>query len=164
MRRTISSAQTFFLKVVLPPLWIGGFAVVTALFFARAPGFRESHGSPTPVWIKWVFLVITIAGSALLYWTCVRLKRVELDRNALYVSNFLKEVAIPLRDIEEITENLWVNTHPVTVRFRRDTGFGTSIVFAPTLRLFAFRSPHPVVAELRAAVRRARGEADEAGT
>jgi len=164
MRRTISSAQTFFLKVVLPPLWIGTFAVVTLLFFVGAPGFRESHGSPTPGWMKWLFLVVTVAGSGLIYWFCVRLKRVELDRNALYVSNYLKEIPIPLRDVEGITENRWANPHPVTVRFRRDTDFGTSIVFAPKMRWRDLASPHPIVAELEAAVRRARGASTDAGT
>lgn len=164
MRRTLSSAQTFFLKVVLPTLYIGGFAVVTALFFARAPGFRESHGGPTPGWIKWVFLATTVGGGALLYWFCGRLKRVELDRNALHVSNYWKEVAIPLRDVEGITENRWVNPPQVTVRFRRGTDFGTSIVFAPKMRWLASTEPHPIVKELEAAVRRARGTSDEGGT
>ena len=157
MRRTISSAQTFFLKVVFPVFWVGVFVGSTVLLLADFPGFRDSAGQPVPAGTKWAMSLASVIGTAAIYWFCIRLKRVELDRNALYVSNYLKEIAVPLRDVEEITENRWVNTHPITVRFRRDTGFGTSIVFTPTFRLFAFRSPHPIVAELQAAVRRARG-------
>jgi len=164
MRRTISSAQTFFLKVVFPVFWVGAFVGTTVLMLAGFPGFRDSAGQPASAGTKWAMSLASVIGTAAIYWFCVRLKRVELDHNALYVSNFLKEVAVPLRDVEGISENRWVNTHPVTVRFRRDTGFGTSIVFMPTVRFFALGAPHPIVAELREAVRRARGAPDGSAT
>jgi hypothetical protein len=160
MRRTISSAQTFFLKVVLPVLWIGVFVSSTVLLLVGIPGLRGSTGNPAPTGTKWAMLIASVVGTVVIYWFCVRLKRVELDRRALYVSNYLKEVAIPLLDVGEITENRWVNTHPVTVHFRRDTGFGTSIVFMPKRRWFTFSAPHPIVAELRMAAHRARSAPD----
>jgi hypothetical protein len=164
MRRTISSTQTFFLKVVLPVLWLGVFVGSTVLMFAGFPGLRISADSPQPAGAKWAMLIGSVVGSAAIYWFGVRLKRVELDRRALYVSNYLKEVAIPLRDVEEITENRWANTHPVTVRFRGDKGFGTRIVFMPKKRWFGFSAPHPIVAELETAVRRAQGTSDTTAT
>ncbi len=159
MRRTISSAQTFFLKVLFPVVWIGVFAGMTVLLFAGVPGSPDS-GTPPPPVTRWILLLATIAGSAVIYWACIRLKRVDLDRRALYISNYLTEISVPLRDVVEVTENRWVNTHPVTIRFQRDVGFGTSIVFTPRVRWFAFFSPHPIVAELRTAVERTRRAPD----
>ncbi|HEV8400217.1 MAG TPA: hypothetical protein VGQ18_10310 [Gemmatimonadales bacterium] len=159
MRRTISSLQTSFLKFVFPPLWIGGFTIATIALFLGAGDFRDAAGNTPPLDLKWVFLLVTIAGGSFIYWACAPLKRVELDDRALYISNYSKEIEVPLRDIAEVTENRWIHSHPVTIHFHRETEFGDSIVFMPTVRWFGFWSSHPIVAELRAAAARARGAA-----
>lgn len=158
MRHTISSAQTYLLKVILPVFWIGLFTALTILLFAGGGAFTDENGSAVDPSMKWTFLLVTIFGAAFFYWTCIPLKRVEMDDTALYVSNYRTDITVPLRDVEEITENRWINIHPVTIHFYHDTEFGTSIVFMPKRRWFAFFSSHPIVAELRAAVAHARGE------
>jgi hypothetical protein len=152
MPRTISSAQTFLMKVVLPALWVGGFfsGAVALLLGAGTASGRAIH-PPQSADMKWISLACALVGAALIYWTCVRLKRVEMTDSELHISNFLRELVVPLHDIDEITENRWLKTHPVTIRFKRRTEFGYSIVFMPKTRWFAFRSSHPIVAELRAA-------------
>ena len=87
----------------------------------------------------------------------MRLKRVSVDEERLYVSNYRKEIEVVLRDIVEIHENRWLNIHPVTIRFSRATDFGTSIVFMPKRRWFSVMSSHPVVTELEQARQRALG-------
>jgi len=163
MRRMISSAQTYLMKVVFPVLWIGAFTVVTVLLFAGGGGLTDETGNPPDASMKWSFLLATLLGSAFIYWTCIRLKRVELDDTALYISNYRTEIMVPLRDVEDITENRWINIDPVTGHFVRDTEFGPSIVFMPKLRWFAFFfSSHPIVAELREAIARSRGASPNA--
>jgi hypothetical protein len=154
MRRQISSAQTFLMKVVFPLLWIGSFSVVTFLLFTDR---LQDKGTPVPAALKWVFLVATIIGSVVIARLCVGLKRVELDDQMLYASNFRDEIAVPLRDVTEVTENRWVNPHRVTLHLARDTEFGDRIMFMPTVRWFERWTSHPIVAELRTAVAQARG-------
>jgi hypothetical protein len=96
-------------------------------------------------------------GGAVVYWRCVRLKRVRMDDTSLYVSNYLREIQVPLRQVADVTENRWVNIHPVTIQFRSATEFGERVVFMPKRRLFGFWRSHPVVAEIRHAVDRAAG-------
>jgi hypothetical protein len=151
MQRTLSSAWTFIEKIVFPVVWIGGFGLGTgALYIGKG-------GAPPPPEMKKVFLGGWLLGSGFIYWFCVRLKRVRIDDEALYISNYLKEVRVPLRDIAEVSENRWVNIHPVTIEFRSDTEFGRSIMFMPQMRWSFGWSSHPVVAELREAARRAAG-------
>lgn len=89
-------------------------------------------------------------GSWFVYWTCLRLKKVSFDDHYLYVSNYLTEISIPLSHITSISENDWLNSHPVTVQLQFSTEFGDTIVFVPTIRWFAFfRGSHPAVGELR---------------
>lgn len=48
-----------------------------------------------------------------------------------------------------VTENLWIDIHPVTVHFRTPTEFGRTITFMP--RMLVLWMSHPVVQELRLA-------------
>jgi hypothetical protein len=79
------------------------------------------------------------------------LKRVRLDGQCLYVSNYLREISIPLANVRDVTENRWVNFHPITIYFQNTTEFGDKIVFMPKPRYFDFRfwRSYPIVAELR---------------
>jgi len=151
IRGFLSSKQTFWTKVIFPTLWIGGFAAGTLVMFLQ-PG-QDSAAPPPP--IKWIFLTATIAGAAFLYWTCMRLKQVRMDDQALYISNYLREIRVPLQQVEEVSENRWVNIHPVTIDLRDESELGRRIVFMPKVRWFALWSSHPVVKEIREAAERA---------
>ena len=156
MRQVLSSKQTFVMKYLFPGFWLAGFTAATISLFSDVSTGAPTQAPPPPE-MKWLFLAVTVLGGAFLYWTCMRLKRVEMDHDVLYVSNYRREVRVPLRDIAEVSENRWINIRPVTIEFRRDTDFGHRVVFIPQQRLWAFWRPHPVVAELQGAVRRARG-------
>jgi hypothetical protein len=156
MRRTLSSAQTFLMKLVLPSMWIAGFTVATVLLFTTG-SVTDTDGVPPSPQMKWFFLAATTVGGFCWYWWCMRLKRVEIDDQWLYVSNYVREIQVALGDIEEISENRWVNIRPITVTFRRETEFGPRIVFMPRALWWGFWRPHPVVRELEDAARRARG-------
>ncbi len=145
--RTLSSADTFITKTLLPPLLIGTFAFFTASFFL----WPESWHGDTEV--KWLFLVATPAGSALLWWFCARLKRVRMDDLMLYISNYSTEITVPLTNVAKVSEDR--NTHLIMIQFHRHTEFGSRIVFMPVKS--RSRSSHPVVQEICAAVGRATG-------
>lgn len=146
--RTISSRQTFFAKIVTPTLWIGGFGAATAAMWLglfHGPG----NGAPPEV-AKLIFLMVLAVGATFFWRLLMPLKRVRIDGTSLYVSNYRTEIGIPLSDIVDVSENRWLNYHPVTIRFRDETAFGREITFMPKLRFFAGWSSHPIVAELRA--------------
>lgn len=146
MKRRLSSLQTFFMKIIFPALWIPLFGLGPLMMFLG--GFESPEQPP-----KWIFLFFWLAGSAFIYWSCIRLKEVSVDDDFLYVSNYLKEIIIPLSEIYDVTENVWINIHPVTIRLKSPSEFGDKIVFMPTVRFFAFFSSHPVVSELKGMAR-----------
>ena len=103
---------------------------------------------------KWIFLLIWVVGSIFICWDSIRLKEVSVDDSFLYVSNYLKEVSIPLSEIYDVTESSWVNYHPVTIHLKSPSEFGDEIVFMPTTRFFNVFRSHPVVSELKELARR----------
>ena len=84
-----------------------------------------------------------------LYWCGIRLKKVTLDGDVLLISNFRKEIAISLIDLERVSDSILMNPELVWLRFRRPTEFGTKIVFMPTWRSFSgWFTPHAIVKAL----------------
>jgi hypothetical protein len=88
----ISSKCTAVFKFVLPAGWITGFGFATFLLFRSA---IVDDVSPPPGG-KWIFFVIWITGSAFWYRLCVPLKKVTMNRNELIISNYAREIRVPL--------------------------------------------------------------------
>lgn len=84
-------------------------------------------------------------------WTCLRLKRVALTSDALLVSNFRREIRVPLRDVERVRQSL-IETGLVIIDLAGASDFGRRIHFIAK-RAAAWRfSQHPIVDHLRDAV------------
>jgi hypothetical protein len=129
------------MKVIFPGFWITiSGAVFVAMFLAEG-----AKNVPAKI----IFLLLWSMGTAYLYWTCIRLKAVSIDDDSLYVSNYIKEITIPLSSIYDVTENRLTNVHPVTIRLKSPSEFGNEVIFMPKVRVFSFFSSHPVVAELK---------------
>ena len=126
-RRTISSPLTPIFKVVFPLAVIGAFVY-------------------SAVWLGALIFVC---------WVCVPLKHVAVDQTYVHVSNYVREIRVPLSEIVDITQNKLLNIRPVRITFYVETPFGNRVVFMPMPRLSTF-SAHPIVAELRALVASAR--------
>jgi hypothetical protein len=132
--RVISSAQTFITKFILP-------VVVVAIL---AYGLSRAGSRVLP------FLTpVAVLLAASIYWFYVRLKKVTVDSDGLVISNYVREVRVPWRDVIKVTGNRWKKTHHVTITFDRDIGFGTSIVFMPKFRFLWPGREHPIAQELR---------------
>lgn len=150
MRRPLSSEFTILLKFIFPTIWIPGFGLVALSTFWG--GWRMNGGkSLPPEMMKWYFLVMWLLGSSLIWFTVMRLKRVRVDDQTLYVSNYFKEIQVPLAHVIEVAEYTWINPQMVTVTLSQPTPFGRRIGFMPTERIFErWRStPNPVIKELQ---------------
>jgi hypothetical protein len=142
VRRTLSSMQTFPVKWLLPALWIAGFGWGTLCLWFDNP---VPHAPPS---LRWVFLLAWLVGTAYLGWISMRLKRVQADEEAIYVSNYLSEVRIPLEDIDRITEFVWIDPATITIHLLHSSAFGLRVIFIPKFRWTIFGA-RTVAAELR---------------
>lgn len=135
----LSSRLTFFVKFGLPLFWLG-------MVVAVATRTREVM----PEGPRAAVLVMVVLAAVLLGWVCVRLKRVRLDDRTLYVSNYLREITVPLDAVVRVEEQRWVNIRPITLVLKKPGPFGDRIMFMPP-RVWPLTpfSPHPMAEELR---------------
>jgi hypothetical protein len=159
MIRTISSAQTFFVKYILSFVLTVGTGLDILDMFIEKNNFQERAEFPSQLITPWVLLFAWAIGCIFIWWFCMRLKRIRINEKTIFISNYLKEIQVPLRDVINISEISLINIHPVFLTFQSSTEFGKKIVFMPKIRftvdLKEMFSSHPVAGELREIVNRA---------
>ncbi len=135
MKRTISSAFTMLSKCVIPVM------IVVLVIVEAWVMFSEDS-----LVVTLVVMPVSIIAIASL-WLCVPLKRVQIDDETLYISNYIRTIAVPFSEIESIKENKLFSTHPIWITLRNPTAFGKTIMFSPSW--CPPFSSHPIVDELR---------------
>lgn len=148
--KTLSSGQTFIAKFIFPAIWISMFGAATLGMWLH-PAHNSAGAMPEDQGL--LFLALWIFGTLFLLFGPARLKRVRVDAKTLYVSNYFREIAVPVENISDVTENWLLNWHPVRVHFRDSTAFGSRVVFMPRLRWYGLWTSHPVVTELKTLAR-----------
>lgn len=136
--RTLSSTFTFIFKIVLPALWITGFGAGTLTMWI-VPSAQTDDVPVLEFTVAWVVGTLLLLARGL--------KVVYLDGEWLWVSNFRRQIPIPLREIESVEEIRWLDIHPIILNLNRNTEFGDRIVFMPKGADIPFAS-HPLVREL----------------
>ena len=129
--------MTLFWKIIFPAFWLGGFGLGTVvLFFAD-------------FWMGPPMLFGFLIGLALFYFGTMKAKKVHIDDNYLYVSNFRKHDRIPLRHVKSVSDFVLLSPRPIFVEFKVETNFGKEIMFLGYFEFFLFFSTHPAVKEIR---------------
>src|SRR5688572_12628627 len=98
MRRQLSTKLTILAKVILPGFWLFMVGLITLMAFLGLE--PKSTSQPLP---KFLMLGMLIVGATIFYFTVMKFMAVTVDDRFLYVSNFLKEVSIPLSNIGDVT-------------------------------------------------------------
>ena len=135
---TVSSSLTFFYKFIFTSVWSGGFGLGTVVMFL----IRK------PEAMRWQFAAIWAIVTAFLLLTCGRLKRVKLDGASLVISNYRRDITVPVSEIADVRQNRFINLRPVTITFRKKTPFGRVVTFMPRVSHKLF-SEDDIVMRLR---------------
>lgn len=150
--RTLSSRTTFIHKYPAPAIWIGGFGWGALQLWLHPADvvFNGVRGAATRH-DQLSFLAVWIVATTLIVAWARWIKRVRLTPDGmLLVSNYLTEVAIPLSDVDRVTQSWSFRLAPVVLHLRHESPFGRSIAFIPAgIRRYAFGCEDDVVRELR---------------
>ncbi len=141
-RQSLSSMLTIVYKFIFPTFWIGGFGIGTIGVLFSEPKMADG------------FVIGLLIGSLICYFFCFPLMSVEKDERYLYISNYRKTIQVPFSEIEDITEAPFINIHPVWIKFKNPTEFGSKIIFMPYYHFGSLlMMSHPVVSQLKESAR-----------
>jgi len=154
MRRTLSSKTV---ESLFPILFIG--AVCCGLVMCWLGKVTGRDGTPLSVG---TLCLLTVIGAAVVPWMIMGVvkdhRRVQVDDGALYVSNYVTEVRIPLSEVARVRDRTgYKRLDYIIIDLRHRSAFGKRIEFYPPLRLFG-SGIHPVARELKALCKQAGGE------
>ena len=156
--RQLSSRFTFLAKYGAPPLWMVGFGLVTLRAFLH-PSLLAAWGAVGAlIAVKLVVPLAWLVGSVRVVRWATRVKRVRVDGDFLLISNYVREVRVPIEALIDIHPGERADS-PITLGFKDPTPFGGPIVLIPArpTDLLVWRDNH-VAEQLR---RLARFDSDE---
>ena len=139
----VSTNLTLFFKFFIPIFWIVFFGAFTlTVFVYRAEYYGDIPGRSFRIGTVLFFL----SGVVMLYFTLMRLKRVEMDEYFVYVTNYFKNFRYPYHNIEKIEESKFLFLTNVTIYLKTPGNFGKSIRFiASNGRYRDFWKEHPEI-------------------
>lgn len=129
-RRRISSLWTAPLKWGFPVVWCGGwgYGTIQLLVHPDKVAYDGVVGGAPPDAGIWMVL-LWIAGTTFAAAFAWGFKRVRVDRDFLYVSNYLREVKVPLREVADVYHPTMSRPISVAVELEGPTPFGRRIRF-----------------------------------
>ncbi len=140
--------MTFYYKVLLPVLWIGGFGFGTLAMWLG----KLDQPSQPPDEVKLTFLFFFIIGSAFLLRDAIRLKTITIDKDDLIIKNFARVIRVPFRHINHISESRLMRPKTISLTIYPSCEFGEKITFIPKVKMqmtFKLLTEHPIAKRLR---------------
>ena len=122
----ISSNATLFFKIFIPVFWMAFFGAFTmAVVLSNVKQFPLFSFTYFKIGLAAFFII----GIAILYFTVIQLKRVELDNEYMYASNYFKTYRYPFHNIEKMTERDMGLFRLVKFYLKKPGKFGKKITF-----------------------------------
>lgn len=140
--KRVSTNLTLFYKFFIPIFWIVFFGSTTLAVLLLE---YETVGDIPASTFKIGTVLFFITGAVFLYWAFLKLKRVEMDEQFIYITNYFKAARYPYHQVEKIVVSAFPIFHPVSIHFKVKGVFGKKITFVPSRQKFAFilkKYPH----------------------
>ncbi len=141
----VSSNLTLFLKIFIPTFYLVFFgAFVGTIWFAGYDNFGKIDGDI----LRWASLFCYLAVTTIFLFTTMKLKRVEMDGQHLFVTNYFKHFRYSYDSIESIKEKEYPFVKIIQIRFKQTGSFGKKVSFLPSKSRFkAFLVSYPEVVQ-----------------
>jgi len=140
----VSSSLTLFLKYGFPVGWTVFFGAMTIAFWLINE-VNVVAGMPVSTF-RIMMTVGFLSGVLLLYWALMRIKRVEMDEQFIYVTNYFKNVRYPYHQVEKVVDKDYYFFRSVHIHLKEAATFGKKISFVASRdRLDNFLKEHPEV-------------------
>lgn len=124
--KRISSISTLILVLFIPVFWFVLFlSIGLGILLTDADEFSFMN----PGLFRGIYWLVFIFFGVLIYFTLLRLKRVELDEEYVYITNYFKTIRIPLKEVHSIRSKSLLFRHLVRMELHYKSYFGRYIYF-----------------------------------
>lgn len=126
----VSSNLTLFLKIFIPVFYLVFFgSFVGALWLNDYQYYGNIEGNTLKLAATGIYLLFLL----LFYFTIFKLKRVEMDANEMYVTNYVKHFKYSLESVTSIAVSPYPFIKIVTITLKKPGRFGKKIRFVPSM-------------------------------
>jgi hypothetical protein len=123
--KRLSTSATLILKLFVPVFWAVFFGSFTAAIFF----FDGGNPMIKNMYFKLGAIGFYLMGLLFLYFTLWQLRRVEVDQEAFYVTDYFTTVKIPFPLVNKISENDFLLFSTLTIHLHKKGHFGRRITF-----------------------------------
>lgn len=142
----ISSSWSLFWKVFFPTFYLVFFGLGNLIFWLSN---LENYDQSELLTNRLIFGSAFVLGALLFSRTLWKLKRVDMDDQFVYVSNYFKTAKYSFDQIERITENKFLSRKIVRVYLTGKGVFGNRFGFVPDrVRYDHFFKAHEILSQL----------------
>ena len=129
----ISSSLTILLKIFFPIFWLMFFGLALIAFLNSS----EAYVGGMPIlWFRLLLLSFILTGALVMYLTIMKLRRVEVDKDFFYITNYRQTARYPFHNVEHLKEISYWLFKVYKLDLREPGIFGkTSIFLASNNRL-----------------------------
>lgn len=144
--KRVSTNLTLFLRLFFPIFWMIFFGAFTiASWFSKIRFFETTTGNQFRIQLTIFFII----GSIIIYFTLMKLKRVELDEKEFYVTNFFKTAHYDYGNIESVKVNDFFFFKQYAILLKQPGYFGKKIAFiANSKYLKDVLAEHPELSDI----------------
>lgn len=121
----ISSSATLLLLLMVPTLWAVFFGLFTLAMWIGGSDVTPLFSNPA---IRWSVTVFYLFGLLLLRASFLRLKRIELDKDSIYITNFFKHARYSHESIEKMQKLNFGLFSILHIRLKEKGIFGQKII------------------------------------
>lgn len=137
----VSSNLTLMLRLFFPVLLGVFFGALTIYFWVDRRPFYGPLDGPT---VRLTMTTLYLGMMAFFYFTVWRLRRVEMNRDWVYVTDYFRQARYPWTNIAAVRETSLGFLKLVRVRFHAPGSFGESALFVASGSRWAhFKEEHP---------------------
>lgn len=139
----VSSNLTLTLRIFIPLFWSVFFGLLAMSAWVVTP---EKGGALTRGDIRIIVTAIFLTGIGMLYFTLWKLRRVEMDRDFVYATDYFKTVRNPWSNVEKMVPYQFLIFSIIYIHLKTPGRFGKRIVFlASRSRWKLFLEEYPEV-------------------
>ena len=126
MTKQLSSSLTLFWAVAVPTMWAAFFGIFTIAVFCAE---REYYGFVSSGVLRILIPLMLVGGLVVWYFTIMRFKRIDLDADFVYATNYIKTYRYPWHNIQDIKTQKGVLFNKGIITLKQGGQFGSQLPF-----------------------------------